>query len=267
VLTVHVGDRTFARLPDALPIIGGPLTLNALAYGLLSAVAISTLLIGAATFNTAVRQGDMIRLLPGSFANLGVAGSIAVTTIPQTIFAARDIFDAQRARGQQFRGVRDTRHILVPLLGTSMERALTLSEALETRGFGASAATATQSEAWRRLLLVIFPGGLLVAALFLLGSGRVAVGMSALVAAVGAALAFGPRHACRTKFHPLAWNRPSSVTVAAAMTSALTMLLVPPLRGATLAYDTFPQLTAPPFDPVIGLAILLLLVPAWWGSR
>jgi energy-coupling factor transport system permease protein len=267
VLTVHVGDRTFARLPDALPIIGGPLTLNALAYGLLSAIAISTLLIGAATFNTAVRQGDMIRLLPGSFANLGVAGSIAVTTIPQTISAARDIFDAQRARGQQFRGVRDARHLLLPLLGTSMERALTLSEALETRGFGASAATASPPPARSKVVTMAVPGVLLVAALFLLGSGRVAGGLVALIAAVSVAVALGPRHARRTKFHPLAWNRPSNVTVAAAMTSALTMLLVPPLRGATLAYDTFPQLTAPPFDLVIGLAILLLLVPAWWGSQ
>src|SRR5688572_15272799 len=40
VLTAHVGDLPFARLPDAVPIIGGPLTINALVYGLLSAVAV-----------------------------------------------------------------------------------------------------------------------------------------------------------------------------------------------------------------------------------
>lgn len=267
LLTVHVGDRRIGSLPDTLPIIGGPLTFNALLYGLLSASAISTLLIGAATFNTAVRQGDMIRLLPGSFASLGVAGSIAVTTIPQTIAAARDIYDAQRARGQQFRGLRDTRHILAPLLGTSMERALTLSEALETRGFGASAQTMNQSSQHRRLLAIALPSALLLTALFLLGSGHFAPGIVALLAALVVALALAPRQARRTRYQPLVWNRPSSAVTVAAALSSVTLLLITTVRDTTLAYDTFPQLTAPPFDPAVGLAILLLLTPALWSHK
>ncbi|HUG14868.1 MAG TPA: energy-coupling factor transporter transmembrane component T [Thermomicrobiales bacterium] len=266
LLTVHAGDRPFAWLPDRLPVVGGPLTFNALAYGLLSAAAISTLLIAAAAFNTAVRQGDLIRLLPGGFASLGVAGSIAVTTIPQTIASARDIYDAQRARGKQFRGVRDARGILVPLLGTSMERALTLSEALETRGFGASA-MAAQTHPRRRLHVIAIPAGLLVVALLLLGGGRVALGLGALAAAVAAALALAPRRGRRIRYRPLVWSRPSMVVAATAFVSALNLLLAQPARGATLAYDTFPRLDAPPFDPFIGLGLLLLLAPAWWGRR
>lgn len=264
VLTVHVGDRQFATLPDSLPIIGGPLTFNALLYGLLSAAAIATLLISAAAFNTAVRQGDLIRLLPGSFTSLGVAGSIAVTTIPQTIAAARDIYDAQRARGQQFRRAQDARHILMPLLGTTMERALTLSEALETRGFGASVRSPVSPSPMRRWLTVALPAILLVATL-LLGTGRLTQGLAALVLALISALMLAPRQARRTRYRPLRWNLPSQVVVLAAGMSAVTLLLAPIMFGASLAYDTFPRLSAPQFEPVIGAGIMLLLAPAWWS--
>src|SRR5687768_15775147 len=50
LLTVHVGDRVLYTLPEAIPIFGGPATLNALAYGATSAGAILTLMIVAATF-------------------------------------------------------------------------------------------------------------------------------------------------------------------------------------------------------------------------
>ncbi|MBA2248222.1 MAG: energy-coupling factor transporter transmembrane protein EcfT, partial [Chloroflexia bacterium] len=40
VLTVHAGTTVFARLPERWPVIGGPLTLNALAYGVASGVAL-----------------------------------------------------------------------------------------------------------------------------------------------------------------------------------------------------------------------------------
>jgi energy-coupling factor transport system permease protein len=271
VLTVHIGDRVFARLPEGWPIIGGALTWNALVYGLLSAMAIATLLLAAATFNTVVRQGDVIRLLPGRFASLGVAGSIAVTAVPSTMATARDIYDAQRARGQQFRGVRDARGLLVPLLGTGMERALTLAEALETRGFGASASGVPQLVTRPTLpgrLVVGVPVVLLAAALALLGAGRVIAGLSALGLAVVVALRVVPGsgrgRVTRTRFRPLRWDTASLVVAGASVTSALGMLLMPGLSGTTLAYDSFPRLNAPPFAPPIGMAILLLLTPLFW---
>ena len=40
LLTAHIGDRAIGELPESWPVIGGMLTLNALVYGLLSAMAI-----------------------------------------------------------------------------------------------------------------------------------------------------------------------------------------------------------------------------------
>lgn len=262
VLTVHVGDRVFATLPEALPIVGGRLTWNAFVYGALSALAIATLLVAAAAFNTAVRQGDIIRLAPGSFAGLGIAGSIAMTMVPQTIAAGRDIYDAQRSRGHQFRGLRDARSLIVPLLGSGLERAVTLSEALEARGFGASAAVA-ERPASRRLPL-LGAVGLLTLSLLSIASGRLAVGLALMAGAVFLVLWATPRRNRRTRFRALEWNGASLVVAGAGAGVAAIFGSLLTLTATNLSYDPFPRLGTPPFEPLAGAAILLLLAPIFW---
>ena len=262
VLTVHSGDRTFARLPDGWPIIGGRLTWNAFTYGLISALAISTLLIAAATFNTAVRQGDIIRLLPGSFASLGIAGGIAMTMVPVTIAAARDIYDAQRARGHRFRGIRDARSFIVPLLTIGLERSMVLAEALETRGFGTSAAPVNRHSTWALPLAAL----LLLGSLAALGFGYLALGLGLLGAATALALAGAPSRGRRTRYRRLEWNR-TSVIVAAVALLSLSALAGRSVFGAGLEYFPFPRLLMPPFESAVGIAILLLLAPLVWSGR
>ena len=187
VLTVHVGEQQFARLPDELPIIGGPLTVNALVYGGISAMAIATVLFGAATFNSAARHADLVRLLPGSLSRFGVAAGIALLFVPQTIAAGRDIYDAQRARGHHFRRLGDARAFVVPLLSTSLERALLLSEALETRGFGTSAIA--QRPQRRHALITLGAATCIILALVALGTGSYPLGIAFLALGAGLALA------------------------------------------------------------------------------
>lgn len=259
VLTVHVGDRVFAELPDWLPVVGGPLTVNALVYGVCSALAISTLLFAAATFNSAVRHGDLIRLLPSSFARLGLAGSIAITFVPQMIAAGRDIYDAQRARGVQFRSARDATGLLLPLLATGMERAVALSEALETRGFGQSAVVTAHGP--RRALLLTLAIGLLLGALALLALGWLLLGLLAIAGALGAALLAVPAGRRRSRYRPLAWNH-ASLTVAVGAAGPLILFVISLGGGIDLRFEPFPRLQAPPFSPLVGL-LLGLLAPAW----
>lgn len=265
VLTVHVGDRVFARIPEVVPIVGGKLTWNALAYGTLSALALAALLIAAAAFNTAIRPGDLIRLLPNSYASLGIAGSIAMTMVPQTIAAGRDIFDAQRARGHRFRGLRDAPSLVVPLLGTGLERAMTLSEALETRGFGASASATATAQPTRRWPLLAASGCFLLS-LALLGYGQLAGGLLALGAGVFAAFRAAPLRNQRTRFREMAWSTASVVVAGVGLLCPLTLALVPAITSASLAYDPFPTLVTPEFHPVAGVAIVLLAAPTLWST-
>lgn len=260
VLTVHVGDRVFATLPSWLPVIGGPLTINALAYGAISAAAISAVLFSAATFNSAVRHADLVRMLPGSLSRFGVAAGIALLFVPQTINAARDIYDAQRARGHYFRGVRDARAFIVPLLATGLERALLLSEALETRGFGSSAAAVRVPPA--RHLWLAGAAASMVVALFALGSGLYGPGIGAMFAAGVLVLGSSSSTQRRSRYRPTVWNTPSLIVAATATCAAVTLLAGRAVIEMHIAFDTFPRIDHPGFAPVAGIALLLLIAPA-----
>ena len=260
VLTVHVGDRQFASLPDGIPIVGGPLTINALVYGAVSATAIATVLFAAATFNSAVRHADLVRMLPASLSRFGVAAGIALLFVPQTIAAGRDIYDAQRARGHNFRGVRDAQAFVVPLLSTAMERALLLSEALETRGFGSSAVVARPATIQRALTLGA--AAALVAALFAIGTGTYPAGI-ALVLTAGVLSIYGtPTGNQRSRYRVLEWNTASLAVAGGSAISMGTLLFGRAAINLQLTYDTFPRIGTPGFNLVAGAAILLLLAPA-----
>jgi energy-coupling factor transport system permease protein len=265
LLTVHSGDRLLGRLPDVLPIVGGRLTWNALVYGCISALAIATLLIAAAAFNTAVRQGDLIRLLPGSFTSLGIATNIGITMVPQTIAAGRDIYDAQRARGHRFRTLRDARGFLVPLLGTGMERGLALSEALEARGFGASVAADPLPER-RSVAMQTVAVLTLLGSLALIGVGQILLGLLAIMLGVTLILLAAPQRSRRTRYRAIVWDTPALVIAGCSLVS-MTVIVLSTVLTTTLTYYPFPRLAMPPFDPLIGAAILLLLVPIWWSSQ
>ena len=257
VLTVHVGDRPFAEIPGSLPIIGGKLTYNALVYGIASALAISSLLFAAATFNSAVSHVQFIRRIPKRFQRLGVSAAIAMNFVPQTIRAGQDIYDAQRARGRQMRNVGDARAFLVPLLGNGLERAVQMSEALETRGYGQMGLSPTDARAdrWRVALAASF----VVAALPFLATGRLLVSIvlaSLAIAALGLRRPVGVVSRKTT-----AWT-PNSRALAIASCSTLALVGYTMATSAALEYTPFPRLTWPDFDPLVGVAISLLLAPA-----
>ncbi len=152
--------------------------------------------------------------------------------------------------------------LLVPLLGAGLERSLVLAEALETRGFGGGA---VQDAPPRRRLPLAGAATATSAAVALIGFGRVLPGVGLLVVALALALAAAPATAPRSRFRPLVWDMPS---LALAGTAGLAVVLIgAALTGGLLAYDPFPRLAAPPFDPLAGGAILLLLIPAVWSGR
>jgi hypothetical protein len=156
------------------------------------------------------------------------------------------------------RGVRDARAFLVPLLSTGLERAFTLSEALETRGYGSGhggdPTTALQSV--RTPIALV----LLVAALPLLATGYLPFAFGLLGAALLLLVSAGTRpHVARRQ---VAWNRPS-IVIALAATVSLAIAGARLLTSDALEYSPFPILEWPRFDAAVGLAILLLMTPAF----
>jgi energy-coupling factor transport system permease protein len=266
VLTVHVGDLVFARLPDGWPIVGGPLTVNALVYGLLGAVAVTTLVLVGTTLGRVLDWAALLRLLPPRLSTVAVAGSVAWAFVPQTAVAFGEIREAQAARGHRPRGVRDLLPLLVPLLAGGLERAMTLAEALEARAFGAPLTAEAAARPWRRAATVL---GLSAGALggYLLAVGRAAAAIASLTVAAVALAAAGrepggavrPR---RTRYREPRWGRPETTIALAAGMALAVQVATLALDPGAFAYEPYPSLTAPSVSLPTLAALGLLLAPA-----
>lgn len=258
LLTVHSGDRVFARLPASIPIVGGPLTLNALVYGLTSALALLDLLLVAAVFSAAVDRAALLRLVPAPLAPAGLAAIVALSVFPQTLQALREVRDAQAARGFQVRGARDLPPLLVPVLHLGIEHALDLAETMECRAFASSVAARPID---RRLAAPALLVGTAAVVSFALGHGPLAAALlAAALAALAAALA-ASRGAPRGRYHPLTWGVPDLLLLASAgLSAALTVATL--ITSHALVFSPYPRLLWPEFAAAPGVAGLLLVCPA-----
>lgn len=264
LITYHGGDRIVAEIPGWIPIAGGPLTLNAVVYGILSGLAIVTLVLTWSTVAERLRWSELIRLAPPGLAGLAVSSSIAITLVPKTIESFSAVREAQAIRGHRVRGARDLVPLAAPLLTLGLERAVTMSEALESRGFGGPE-TGAERGRWVSLAIVAALTTLASAA-FLLASGREIAGLAALALALLTALSVGrstrKRQTWRpTRYRPVVFAKTDWVVAGTAALSATLLLVINRLDREALFYEPYPAIDWPAVSLPALAAIALLLTP------
>jgi energy-coupling factor transport system permease protein len=258
VLTVHIGDRQFAGLPDDWPIIGGPLTINAAVYGLISGMALLCLLLIAATLSTAVDRSALVRLMPQSLGPIAIAGAAALSMFPQTIAAISQVREAHRARGLTIRSMQDVRRLIVPVMNLGLERAFDLAETMESRAFG-NRQTGLRIPSWISLLTL----SLMTAGVVLVGIGYPGAGLVGLFAAIFIFTLSARAHQGK----PVARYRQSRLSVADLPLVASSMFMIgftawELVAGSqTLVYSTYPTIAFPDVTPGMLVACLLAMVP------
>lgn len=278
LLFAHVGRLILFTLPRNWPLIGGPITLEGLLYGLSHGASLFAVLLVFATFNLALDSHRLLRWLPSGLFQAGLVVSIALSFIPQLMSSLQEIREAQRVRGHQFRGLRDWIPLFVPLITTALERSLTLAESMEARGFGGIVSQSTGSGRFTParglstpltiLGLVALLTGLLMRAinaqarvvttiLLLLGTGFLLV-----------ALYLQGRGFRRTHYRFEVWH-PGDTYVAVLSFASLTLLGLIQWRAPSLLYyyPYPPSNPWPAFSPWVGLATILLAAPVLWWER
>jgi energy-coupling factor transport system permease protein len=265
VLTVRSGNQALVEIPERVPVLDGALTFNALVYGCLSGLALSTLVLIGTTVAASIDWSTALRGMPDQLSTVAVAGSVAFAFIPQTAVAFREIREAQQARGHRFRGIRDAVPLLVPLLTGGLERAVTMAEALESRGFGAPLQAERRRE-WPRSVAVVLGLASLAASGYFLSVGRVLdCGISAGAAIVAFGLGVrGHRPAVtRTRYREMALtSRDLAVIVGAGLTAAITIAVLA-FDDPAVRYNPYPTLDAPRVNLLLLASSALLLLPAF----
>jgi energy-coupling factor transport system permease protein len=272
LLSVHAGRTVLISLPRRWPIIGGPITLEALLYGMASGASLFAVLLVFATFNLGMETHRLLRWVPAGLFQAGLVVSIALAFVPQMMASASDIREAQRVRGVRFRSAREWIALFVPLVTTALERSLTLAESMEARGFGGFAAQGSRTS--RHLLRLAMVGGLLALLVgmvwrFTQRDGRVGtVWLLAGVLLTLLALYVRGRQVGRTHYQRELWQtRDTLLTLASGVSLALIAFSQGYLPSA-LAYYPYPPFSPwPRFAWPLAVAAALLAVPAGLWQR
>ncbi len=184
------------------------------------------------------------------------------------VLSAREIRQAQRIRGHRFRGIRDLLPLVMPLLANGLERAIQLAETMEARGFGSavkpmSRRQAVYAQVGTLAALLAVLAGLFVVTYY--SEQRLWGWLLAGLGVAGLAAVFGlqGKRVHRTRYRRPRWyGRDTAVVVASAVVLAV-VLAARSMVPETLIYVPYPPNSLlPPFNPLVGAALLLLVLPA-----
>jgi len=268
-LSVHIGVRVLFTLPSSWPLIGGPITLEALLYGLANGASLFAVLLVFATFNLGVEMNRMLRWAPSGLYQAGLVASIALAFVPQMVTSLGDIREAQRVRGHQFRGLRDLVPLVIPLITTALERSLTLAESMEARGFGGILCDIDPGKRAALRFTTLLGLMSLLAGLVLSAVAPHLAQLSWGLAGVGLILALGTlavqgRAVKRTHFRRESWRASDTWITAASIVSLAVFAWIRQMDLDTTWYYPYPPYSPwPVFRPLLGIAIAALAAPAF----
>ena len=147
VIASNEGSQVLLEAGFRLPVVGEPaVTLEALAFGAAMAVRLAVIISAFTLLNVCVHPDELMRAaikLKLPYRSVLVT-SLSTRFVPVLMEDARTITDVQRSRGLEFdRGglssrIRNRGALILPLLSNSLDRAVQVAEAMESRGYGAS---------------------------------------------------------------------------------------------------------------------------------
>ncbi|HEY0739019.1 MAG TPA: energy-coupling factor transporter transmembrane component T [Herpetosiphonaceae bacterium] len=263
------GATPLITLPEfELPIwlgglhLGGPSTLEMLIFGLVSGLRLWALILVFGAFNAVADHYGLLRRLPRMLFHAGLITTIALTFVPQVISHLQTIRDAQRVRGHRFRTWRDGLPLIVPLLSGGLERSIQLAEAMDSRGYGHTTSQQRSTLLAQGVIIV----GLTILALGLY-FGLTGSWQGWLAAGAGGVLAIEMLRRMagssrRTRYLRDRWRRRDTLVAATCLLLITGMTALRLADRGGLLYTTLPRVTLPPFEPLVGVLLLLLSTPA-----
>jgi energy-coupling factor transport system permease protein len=261
-LMVHVGSHVIVTLPAWLPLIGGPITWEALIFGALNGLALTGLFVAFGVINRAISVQALLRLAPRAYYPVAVVTSIAVTFVPTALQQMQQIREAQMVRGNRMRGVRAWLPLVVPLLEASLERSMQLAESMMARGF---VSAGSGPDVRDRLLVLVGMAAIVAGWLLQIVWAQTWIGALLLLAGAGMLAAgvwlAGRRHP-HTVYREDRWRARDALVIAAGLTVMLVYLApLPGVERMTLVFYPYPTVALPGFQPAIGVGTLGLLAP------
>lgn len=274
---VAVGDFVYGatplgRLPRAqMPVwlgglaLGGPFTLEMVTSGLVSGIRLLTILAVFGAFNSVADHYGLLRRTPSFLGGAGLAVTLALAFVPQTLQQLAAIREAQRVRGHRFHGWRDAIPLLVPLISGGIERSLQLAEAMDSRGYGARRHGSRRRPVGEQIGALVGLALLMIGLFMLFYAPSPVAGLVEMAAggAVLAAVAYSLGRANRrSRYLRERWGAADRIVVGSSVALLAGAYVTRRYLAAALDYSAFPRATLPAAEPVSIALMFLLIVPA-----
>ncbi|WBB80387.1 energy-coupling factor transporter transmembrane protein EcfT [Micromonospora sp. WMMD882] len=267
------GTHVLVRLPE-IPLPGwaagirlfGPVAAEQVLGGFYDGLRLATMLVCLGAANALANPRRLLKAVPGALYAVGTAVVVALSVAPQLVESVLRVRRARRLRGASGRGMRALRGIALPVLADALDRSLALAAAMDSRGYGRTAAVPAGQRTVTGALVLGGLVGVCAGTYGLLdptGPGYLGLPMLlvGMVTAVAGMLLAG-RRVRRSRYRPDRW-RPAEILVAGCgvAVGALTMLagaVDPDLLYPPVTPTAWPELTA-----LALLAVVVAAAPAW----
>jgi energy-coupling factor transport system permease protein len=167
-VSAHLGTTVLFALPNQVPALGGPYTLEALTFGATGGLTVAAAILAAAPFSLLLPSHEVMDALPAALSRTGAAIAASLNLVPAVASSFVQVTEAQRLRGWRPRGPRSWSEIVVPVVLTSVEGSIQLAESMEARGFGSGPRTAIEPRRMQRGDWVLVGACTVALALFLI---------------------------------------------------------------------------------------------------
>lgn len=275
VFGVRVGTTTLFTLPTiALPewmagvTLGGEVTAEMLVIALIGGSQLAVLLICVGAANSLASPVRLLKALPAGLYHVGVAAVVALSLAPRIMVNVRRVMQARRLRGRPTRGLRAMSEAAVPVLESSLDDAINLAAAMDTRGYGRTTGATPAERGLQAVLVLVGLVGIALGLFAVLGAS----GWGWALLVIGGAMAIAGilmagRWTARTRYRPDPWRWPETLTAATGVLAAVAVLVS---AAATITVPlTWPTLPVLATVAVLAAALPASLTPAPplpWGT-
>jgi energy-coupling factor transport system permease protein len=250
--------------------LGGPVTAPQLLAAVYDGLRLFAVLACIGAANSLADPRRLLKSLPASLYEVGVAVVVALSVTPLLIMELGEVRKARRLRGRNDRGLRGAAAAALPVLTAALERSLALAAAMDSRGYGRTRSESPRANRTAAVLTLVGLVGVLVGIYGLLDAGSpgplglplLALGALAAVAGLG----LGRKRQLRTRYRPDPWSWPEWGVAASGIAAAITMTALSLAAAPGLTPVTDPP-TWPPLPPIAAFGLLLGLLPVWLAPQ
>lgn len=143
IFGVHFGGAVLITLPQfQLPnllgglTIGGVVGLSGITSAFFNGFQLATVVVAASAAAVLVPPNLLLKSMPSAIYEAGLVTVIALGFLPALSSDAKRMKTATALRGKPVKGIWSHLKMLIPLIDSSLNRAVSLANAMESRGFG-----------------------------------------------------------------------------------------------------------------------------------